>query len=71
MLDPSGLLSGMVSATVNRTPWRGRSKWLESTNWDRMARSLSGSNPVPQREESPHKPCGSDSESVVNPAAYE
>ena len=61
----------MVFAAVIRASLGGRPKRLESVNWNRVARLLSGLSPAPSRVKTPSEPCRSNLEPVVNSGVYE
>ena len=52
MLDPLGVVSGMVFSVATRASREVRSKWIESIGRDRVARLPSGLNPVPHVDKS-------------------
>ena len=70
MLDPLGVVSGMVFSVATRASREVRSKWIESIGRDRVARLPSGLNPVPPACISPSEPRQSNLEPAVNPDPY-
>ena len=70
VVDPSGVISGMAAAAVTRASRGYRPKLLESVSRERMARLLSGLNPVPPVDKSASESRRSNVKPVVNLEQY-
>ena len=70
MPDPWGVLPGAIFSAATRAPWGGRSKWLDSANWGRVARFFSGRPPAPPPVTAPVETGSPNLERIANPAIY-
>ena len=70
VLDPLGVLSGLIFAAVTRASWGECVKCLNSANWSRVARILSGRAAAPLPEKVRAGPGLSNLGKIVNPDLY-